>query len=157
MKEQSQERLDRFVEELQAQQEEQLRATYSEPFVENWLQPHNPGPMEDADGHGCVTGPCGDTMQFWIKVRDDRLVQVHFTTDGCGVSLVCGSMCARLAEGLELSEAKQVTQQRILQALGSVPDEEVHCALLASNTLMEAVRDYLRNRPREQWKKLYRR
>ena len=53
------------------------------------------------------------------------------------------------------TEAFLISQQDVLDALGGLPDESVHCALLAANTLKQAVQDYLafRNEP---WKRAYR-
>ena len=135
---------------------EQESFSFTKEALQQMNNPHNFGEPERFVGHGCVTGPCGDTMNFWIRVLNDRLFRVHFTTDGCASSMASGSMCARLAEGLDVSEAKTITQSRILEALGGMPQAEEHCALLASNTLMAAVRDYFIRRPQQSWMRAYR-
>lgn len=105
--------------------------------------PRNYGMIEDADGHARIKGPCGDTMEFWINVEENRLNRVSFITDGCGSSLACGSMATTLVEGRSIDEALSLVQENILEALGGLPPEFEHCALLAQKTLHEACNKYL--------------
>lgn len=132
-----------------------MRKTYTEATIDHALNPRNLGDMEDADGFGKVTGPCGDTMEIWLKIKNAILVEATFLTDGCGTSISAGSMLTELARGKSISEALKITQQDVLDALGGLPQESVHCALLAANTLREALKDYsvLKEEP---WKKAYR-
>jgi len=107
--------------------------------------PANFGPLKGADGHAIITGPCGDTMEFWLRADADRIVQVMFTTDGCGSSIACGSTAAQLAEGADIESVCSLSQDDVLQALSPamLPEEDRHCALLAVNTIKAAVADYL--------------
>ncbi len=98
------------------------------------------------EGHGRITGPCGDTMEFWIAVSQDVIDQVSFTTTGCGSSAACGNMTASIAKGRAVREAAKLKQEDILEALGTLPPETEHCALLAVNTLKAAIEDYVRLR-----------
>jgi len=132
-----------------------MRKTYTEVTIDHALNPRNLGDMEDADGFGKVTGPCGDTMEIWLKIKNAILVEATFLTDGCGTSISAGSMLTELARGKSVSEALKITQQDVLDALGGLPQESVHCALLAANTLREALKDYFALKV-EPWKKAYR-
>lgn len=105
--------------------------------------PSNYGPLTIWNGHARITGPCGDTMEFWIEVTDKQVVHIGFTTTGCGPSRAAGSMAAELAVGRSLGEAGSIEQDDILQALSGLPKDYEHCALLASNTLKAAICDYL--------------
>ena len=102
--------------------------------------------LPDFNGHARITGPCGDTMEFWLKVRNDNVEKASFYNDGCGFSIACGSMAARLAEGKPLVDAARLCQKDILEALGGLPEEAEHCALLAANTMKAACEDYLSHR-----------
>lgn len=115
---------------------------------EHAMRPRNLGPLEECTGWGRITGPCGDTMEFWIAVRDGRVERVRFVTDGCGSSRACGSMTTTLAEGKSVEAAAAIGQQDILDALGEGFAEE-HCALLAANTLKAACADHWRRRDGE--------
>jgi len=132
-----------------------MRKFYTETVIDHTMNPRNMGDMKNADGFGRVTGPCGDTMEIWLKVRNDIVADATFLTDGCGTSIASGSMVTELVRGKSIPEAQQVTQQDILSALGGLPEDSLHCALLAANTLREAIRDYFALK-REPWKKAYR-
>ena len=101
--------------------------------------PSNYGPLRGANGNARLTGPCGDTMEFWIRVESEHIARATFTTDGCGHSMLSGSACARLAEGRTEGEAMRIAQQDVLDAVGDLPEESRHCALLAAKTLKAAV------------------
>ena len=109
---------------------------------ERFERPRNYGPLAEWNGHVRITGPCGDTMEFWVQVTDKRIAKVGFTTTGCGPSRAAGSMATELAIGRPLRDAGLIEQADILKALGGLPKDSEHCALLASNTLRAAVRDY---------------
>jgi len=118
--------------------------------LERFQRPRNYGPLDQWDGHARITGPCGDTMEFWLKVADRRIAQVSFITDGCGPSRAAGSMATELATGRLVKEALQIEQKDVLQALHGLPKESEHCALLAANTLKAAIRDCQQRRQTDQ-------
>ncbi|MEW5803307.1 MAG: iron-sulfur cluster carrier protein MrpORP [bacterium] len=104
--------------------------------------PANFGPMKGASGHARITGPCGDTMEFWVRTEENSIVQVTFTTDGCAASIASGSTAAKLAEtAADRQKVFLLSQDDILAALGGLPEEERHCALLAVSTLKAALSD----------------
>ncbi|PKN71024.1 MAG: iron-sulfur cluster assembly scaffold protein [Deltaproteobacteria bacterium HGW-Deltaproteobacteria-12] len=105
--------------------------------------PHNLGILDNFNGHAKVTGPCGDTMEFWLQVEGERIKKISFITDGCDPSLASGSITTCLAEGKSITEAAAITQQDVLKALEGLPEDHQHCALLAANTLAAACDDYL--------------
>jgi len=135
---------------------EDMKEVYSEIAFDYATNPRNLGDMEDADGFAKITGPCGDTMQIWLKINDGIITGAAFTTDGCGNAIASCSMVTELAKGKSVFESKKIGDQDILSALGGLPEEGEHCALLASNTLKAAIRDYLALQ-KEPWKKAYRR
>ena len=145
---------DKMIEEMRASIIEDARETFSEEVVKRWLNPKNIGKMEAPDGVGRITGPCGDTMEIFLKIRNDRITNAFFMTDGCGTTIATGSMVTDLATGKEIKEALKISQEVILGALGGLPEDSKHCALLASNTLKEAIKDYLAYKS-DPWKRSY--
>ncbi len=133
----------------------EMRKVYSEATIDHSMNPRNVGDMEDADGFARVTGPCGDTMEMWLKVRDGTIAKATFLTDGCGTTIASGSMVTELTKGKSIAEAQKISQENVLNALGGLPEESQHCALLAANTLKAAIRDYLAMQ-KEPWKRAYR-
>ncbi|MBA7713581.1 hypothetical protein ES703_122584 [subsurface metagenome] len=133
----------------------EMRKVYSETTIDHAMNPRNLGEMENADGFGKITGPCGDTMEIWLRVKNGTVAEATFLTDGCGTSIASGSMITELAKGTSISMAQKISQQNVLSALGGLPEESQHCAILAANTLKAAIRDYLAME-REPWKRGYR-
>ncbi|HEY42255.1 MAG TPA: iron-sulfur cluster assembly scaffold protein [Dehalococcoidia bacterium] len=142
-------------EELQELASADARDVYSETVIDHAMNPRNAGIMQDADGYARITGPCGDTMEIWLKVSNDTIVDATFMTDGCGTSLASGSMVTEIAKSRNVDEAQRISQQDVLDALDGLPQDSEHCALLAANTLKAALRDYLTMK-REPWKRAYR-
>jgi nitrogen fixation NifU-like protein len=134
---------------------QEMRKIYSEAAIEHGMNPRNLGELEDADGFARLTGSCGDTMFIWLKVKDGAINDISFMTDGCGTSIASGSIVTEMAKGKTLSEAKKTTQRDVLDALGGLPQESEHCALLAADTLKAAIKDYFAMK-REPWKRAYR-
>ncbi len=132
-----------LFDELQELVLKDARTIYSETTIDHFMNPRNHGAMDQADGFAKVCGPCGDTISIWLKVENDIITDIAFTTDGCGTSIASGSMVTSLARGKSLDEARKIGQQDVLAALGGLPKESEHCALLASNTLKDAIKDFL--------------
>lgn len=102
-------------------------------------RPANFGPMNDANAHAKVTGPCGDTVEVWLRVDGGKIRQASFLSDGCGHSVHCCAVAVKLAEGMRPEEAAGLTQEQVLAATGPVPEDHRHCALLAANTIRHAI------------------
>jgi nitrogen fixation NifU-like protein len=133
---------DNAVKRLQQEIEKEERALYSKKVLEEANDPQNVGRMQSPDAAGVVTGPCGDTMEFYIRVEGGIIEQIAFYTDGCGASIACGSVTTRLVKGKTLEDAKALTDRDILQALDGLPEENMHCAKLAAETLHETLRNH---------------
>jgi len=134
---------EKTVNELQESTMEDARKIYSGKVIEMWLNPRNRGKVRKADGFAKIKGPCGDTMQISFKVKDGRLSKIKSMTDGCASSIAAGSIATELAQGRKIEEAAEISQEMILDALDGLPEESVHCALLASNTLKEAIKNHI--------------
>jgi len=104
--------------------------------------PENYGALAEFDSHIIFTGPCGDTMEFWIKVLENKIAGISFKTDGCVSSKAAGSMATIMAKGKSLTEILKLEQQDVLTALGGLPENHIHCARLAVKTLQKTCNAY---------------
>lgn len=148
--------LEDFQKALQEQILEQARKEYSEAVIERWMNPRNLGKLDNPDGHGKVIGSCGDTIEIFIQMEQDTIAECSFITDGCGATLACASMATELAQGRSFQEAlATVSADVILKKLGGLPEGNVHCAQLASQSLRHALADVLHHQ-QSPWKKTYR-
>ena len=133
--------LDRWVTALQAALLEREQALFSAKVLAEARHPQNMGVIDDPHGYGLVFGPCGDTMEIFLRLNGERIENAFFMTDGCGPTVACGSMVTRMAQGKSLAEAAAVEAAEVIIALDGLPAEHVHCATLAVNTLHQALAD----------------
>jgi nitrogen fixation NifU-like protein len=135
--------LDDFVRDLKEQIFAETREAYGEIAFQRWRNPLFIGSIMEPDGYACVRGGCGDTMEFFLKFEDDRVLEASFQTAGCGSSTVCGSIAAELAIGKKPDEIKEITGEAVIHKLGRIPKDDEHLPFLAVETLRNALDDYL--------------
>ena len=113
--------------------------------MDHFRHPRNVGEIKDADGIGKVGNPvCGDLMWIFIKVKDNKLVDVKFKTFGCGAAIATSSMITEIAVGKTIEEALRITRQDVADALDGLPPIKMHCSNLASDGLKAAILDYMK-------------
>jgi len=116
---------------------------YTQKVMEHFKNPRNMGEIPDADGIGTVGNPvCGDMMTIYIKVKDNRIVDIKFKTFGCGAAIATSSMITELAKGKTLEEAVKITRADVADALDGLPPVKMHCSNLAADALRAAIEDY---------------
>jgi nitrogen fixation protein NifU and related proteins len=106
------------------------------------------------DGYGKNTGECGDTIEIYLTVSDDRIQWVSFVTDGCMNTRACANTVADMAEKKTLDDAWKVKTEDVIAYLQTLPEESFHCAELAVGALYLALTN-ARVNLKESWKKLY--
>jgi len=134
---------------------DEMRGVYTEMVIEHALHPRNFGSLPGADGFASVTSAGSDNIKMWLRVRNDRIMETSFWTDACAATIASLSMITELVQGKTVNEAMMIGPQDVLQALGGLPEGNVHCALQAASVLKEALRDYQVIK-KEPWKKTYR-
>jgi nitrogen fixation NifU-like protein len=148
--------LEKYARELQEQIMEQIKRRYSDKVIMHWQNPRNFKRIDHPDGCAQVKGSCGDTMEMFVKMKDEMVLECAFQTDGCGTTIACGSVATELVLNKSFNQAiAGVTAKEILKHLDGLPEDDAHCAQLASETLRRALADYLYKK-RSPWKKHYR-
>ena len=118
-------------------------ALYSDKVMDHFLQPRNLGVIEDADGVGEVgNAKCGDIMKMYLKIDGDIVTDVKFETFGCGSAIASSSMATELIKGKPVSEAMQLTNKAVAEALDGLPAYKLHCSVLAEEAIKKALQDY---------------
>ena len=118
---------------------------YSEKVMDHFRNPRNVGEIENADGVGQVgNAKCGDIMRMYIKVDPDTQVitDVKFNTFGCGSAIATSSMATEMIKGKKVSEALELSNRAVVEALGGLPAQKIHCSVLAEEAVRAAVKDY---------------
>ena len=126
-------------------------ALYSDKVMDHFRNPRNVGVIEDADAVGEVgNAKCGDIMKMYLKIDDDIITDVKFETFGCGSAIASSSMATELIKGKPVSEAMQLTNKAVAEALDGLPSYKMHCSVLAEEAVRSALDDYYSRNPKEE-------
>lgn len=118
-------------------------ALYSEKVMEHFRNPRNVGEIPDADGIGEVgNARCGDIMKIYLKIKDGVIEDVKFNTFGCGSAIASSSMATEMIKGKPLSQALELTNKAVAEALDGLPAHKMHCSVLAEEAIRAAIKDY---------------
>ena len=115
--------------------------------MDHFLHPRNMGELPEANGVATVGNKiCGDVMKMFLKIgkKEGREVieDVKFQTLGCGAAISTSSMATEMIKGKPLSEALELTNQAIAEALDGLPPVKMHCSTLAAEAVKKAIKDY---------------
>jgi len=118
-------------------------ALYSDKVFDHFRNPRNVGVIENADGVGEVGNTvCGDIMKIYLKIDDEVISDIKFETFGCGSAIASSSMATELIKGKPISEAMQLTNKAVAEALDGLPAHKLHCSVLAEEAIQAALIDY---------------
>ncbi|MFQ9064551.1 Fe-S cluster assembly scaffold protein NifU [Eubacterium sp.] len=119
-------------------------ALYSEKVMDHFTNPRNVGKIEDADGVGEVgNAKCGDIMKIYLKIDENHIItDVKFNTFGCASAIASSSMATCLIKGKPVSEAVELSNKAVVEALDGLPPVKIHCSVLAEEAIKAAVKDY---------------
>lgn len=116
---------------------------YNERVMKEFMNPHNVGEIPDADGIGEVgNAVCGDIMRIYLKIKDNVIEDVKFKTYGCCSAIASSSVATELIKGKTVDEALAVTNKQVVDELGGLPPQKLHCSVLAEEAIKKAVVDY---------------
>ncbi|MBQ7901737.1 MAG: Fe-S cluster assembly scaffold protein NifU [Clostridia bacterium] len=116
---------------------------YSEKVMDHFTHPRNVGTIENADGVGEVgNAKCGDIMKIYLKIDDGIISDVKFNTFGCGSAIASSSMATEMIKGKPLSDALELTNKAVVEALDGLPPHKIHCSVLAEEAVKAAIKDY---------------
>jgi nitrogen fixation NifU-like protein len=116
---------------------------FSERALDYAMNPAYYGDMDRPDGHARITGFCTDTVDIYLRIREGKIEEAKFITDGCLYSIAACNAASHLATGKTLHQCLSIDQRSIIEHLNGLPDDHAHCALLAATTLHKAVNDYV--------------
>jgi len=125
---------------------------YNEKVIKHFKNPKNVGEIEDADGVGEVGNPvCGDMMTFYIKVENNKLIDVKYKTFGCVAAIAVSSMISEMAIGKTIDEVLEISNKMVAEALGGLPPNKYHCSNLGADALKAAIEDYKKKKEGKLW------
>jgi len=123
------------------QREKTEQVVYSPRVIEEATNPQNMRRMSDPDAVGIIHGCCGDTMEIYLHLDNNRVKEAAFMTDGHESAIACANLLCTMVQGVSLKEAARISPEELSDALGGLPKAKLHCAKLAIDTLHKALAD----------------
>ena len=116
---------------------------YSEKVMDAFKNPKNVGEIENPDGTGLVgNASCGDIMQITLRIVDDVIVDSKFKKFGCAAAIATSSTATEMVKGMTVEEALKLTNKKVVETLGGLPAQKIHCSVLAEEAIKKAIEDY---------------
>lgn len=123
---------------------------YSAALIDHFRNPRNAGMMRDPDGVGESEFPeCMDLARFYLRVREGRVLEARFQTYGCGPTIAASSAATELAAGRRLEDLIELSEARVLDAVGGLPEDRRHAAQVVALAMRAAARDALDRQGKE--------
>lgn len=118
---------------------------YNKKVLQHFLHPRFFGKIKNADATGTAGNPrCGDIMYLYLKVdkKTQKIKDIKFNTLGCAAAVASSDLICEIAKEKTLKEALKIKFEDILKDLGDLPPVKVHCSVLATQALHDAIDNY---------------
>ncbi|HHT63189.1 MAG: iron-sulfur cluster assembly scaffold protein [Bacillota bacterium] len=125
--------------------EQIMTEKYGVTVMDHIQNPRNLKMIKDANGYASNTGQCGDTIEIWLRIKDYIIEEIAFKSNGCEITRATASMATELVKGKNLADALKITPVQLIDALGGLPEDHIHCAYLAMRAIHEAINNYQKN------------
>lgn len=124
---------------------------YNPKVMEIFKNPKNVGSLKGANGIGKVgNAACGDVMKIYLKINDNGIIEdAKFKTFGCAAAITSTSVATEMIKGRTIEEALQLKNSEIIEYLGGLPAQKIHCSILAEEAIRAAVEDYYKKKEKE--------
>ncbi|MCK4806284.1 MAG: iron-sulfur cluster assembly scaffold protein [Candidatus Aegiribacteria sp.] len=121
---------------------------YSEKVKDHFMNPRNIM-FNDEDFEYDAMGKtgnikCGDEMIFYLKIDPETLIitDCRWKTFGCASAIASTSVLSEMIKGMSLDDTYNISNVDIMEELGGLPDNKVHCSVLGDKALQEAINNY---------------
>ncbi|MBQ7227090.1 MAG: iron-sulfur cluster assembly scaffold protein [Clostridia bacterium] len=123
---------------------------YNEKVMKEFMSPQNVGEVENANAVGEVgNASCGDIMKISMRIENGIIEEVKFQTYGCAAAVATSSIATKMIKGKTVDEALALTNQEVIEELGGLPAQKIHCSVLAEGAIKAAIKNYLENYKKE--------
>ncbi|MCR4881262.1 MAG: Fe-S cluster assembly protein NifU [bacterium] len=117
---------------------------YTDKVKEYYTNPKNVGEIENPDAVGEAGSlVCGDMLKIFLKIDKNGIItDAKFQTFGCGSAIASSSALTEMIIGKSIDEADKLTNQDIVEFLGGLPNEKIHCSVMGREALDDAIANY---------------
>lgn len=120
-----------------------MALNYTKKTLNNFLKPKNVGSIKKPDGYAQIGNMvCGDQLDFFLKVEKGKIKDVKFLSFGCASNIATASILTEKVKGMTIAAAKKYNWQQVVDELGGLPQQKVHCSVMAVQGLKKAIADY---------------
>ena len=115
---------------------------YSGVIWEHFGNPKNVGKLENPDAKGIAGTPhSGPFFILTMNFENGVVSECQFKTYGCAPAIAAGSLLTELLKGKGLQECQDLTLEELVEELGGVPSDKMHCPRLALDALNDALKN----------------
>ena len=122
---------------------------YTKRVLDIFKKPSNAGRIIGADAVGEVGNvACGDIMKIYLKIEEDGMIKdAKFQTFGCAAAIASADTACKLIKGRNINASIKSTE--VLNDLGELPSQKVHCSVLAEQAFEAAKKDYAKKQEKK--------
>lgn len=124
-----------------------MSLNYTKKTIDNFLKPKNIGKIKNADAYIEIGNMiCGDMLAFSMKVTKKRVIKdIKFLSFGCASNIATASVMTEKVKGMTIDEAKEYKWDEIVKELGGLPQQKIHCSIMAIEGLEKVIAEWEKN------------
>ncbi|MFA6194425.1 MAG: iron-sulfur cluster assembly scaffold protein [Patescibacteria group bacterium] len=120
-----------------------MALNYTKKTINHFLKPQNIGKIAKPDGYAQIGNMvCGDQLDFFLKIGKGKIKDVKFLSFGCASNIATASLLTEKVKGLSIDQAKKYNWKQVVDELGGLPNQKIHCSVMAVQGLQKAIADY---------------
>jgi nitrogen fixation NifU-like protein len=111
-------------------------------IMDHFHDPENHGVLEDADFKVVEFNPlCGDKIELFVKLNENKIVNIGFIGEGCAISQAAMSMLSEEIKGKSVEEIMSLDKEFVVNMLGiELSPTRLKCALLSLQAVHNALK-----------------
>jgi NifU-like protein involved in Fe-S cluster formation len=127
-----------------------MSLNYSKKTLKYFLNPKNIGEIKKPDARATIGNMvCGDQLEFSMKVEKGRIKDIKFLSFGCASNIATASVMTEKVKGKTIAQAKKLEWKKIVKDLDGLPQQKLHCSIMATDGLKALIKDYEANKKRD--------
>jgi nitrogen fixation NifU-like protein len=120
-----------------------MALNYTKKTMNHFLKPQNVGKIKNADAYAEIGNMvCGDQLGFSLKVEKGIIKDIKFMSFGCASNIATASIMTEKVKGMSIAEAKKLDWNTIVSELGGLPQQKIHCSIMAITGLKKVIENY---------------
>ena len=117
---------------------------YKDNIIDHYKNPRHFGQVDQPTvSHQEVNSLCGDQIRMDLIIKNDKILEVKFSGNGCAISMASASMLSEKISRKKIKEAAKINRDQILEMLNiPMSPTRLKCALLPWEVLQKTLQKY---------------